>query len=674
MKATALVAVFLILSVSLVGSEVVPTSAASCVQTGNPFGSIGTAWGTPGASLSVGPGEQDVPLTVSLLFYGPCTATATTFTLSLSQPLTSSNGKDSASAYGVNIAPDTIIQETFYLNVQGNASLKTYTLPLSIVYHTSANSTVLDESISVSIALKGNVVINFVPSTNILYAGQVNDLTLTTSNTGSGNATSVSVSVTPSSQVSVLSELGAIAGLPAGDSSSQTVELYVPQSLSGSTASLSFSATYYNSYSVSQTTSQVLEFEVASVNPASPYVLESAQWGTSTSSPQPGDENVPLVVNLQYMGTALVTDLRGTLTLPSGFTSASGNSSGYAAIPEVTANEGVTMTFYVDIGAQAKPGAYSFDLSLAWNTATSSNLHQSVILSPPAVGEEVNPDAISLSLSQLTDTVVAGTPSSVTFVLSNDGAASIYSAIFSVNVGSPLVVLGNSPSPPVTVVQPGKNASYTVEFGSSPSSSLGVYAGTVAVTFTNLDGVQQTQTFSVGLTLTGSIDIVVQDETVAQTSSGVTVSGSLLNEGSSSAYYVQVSGRVNNASSTGESPDYVGEVDPNTPTPFTLSIPYPAPGSAQPHAVVQLDITLQNSFGTSSTTTSSGTYSLESESQLFQSTGTSSSSGTGNSGANLVRIVSYSIVGVFVIAAAVVAVVVGRKRAAMRPKKEDKVI
>ncbi len=669
-----MVVISLIVFVGFAGSTVVPTFAASCVQSANPFGSIGTAWGTPGAPLSAGPGQRDVPLTVSLLFYGPCTATASSFTLSLTQPLTSSSGKDSASAYSVNVAPDTILQETFYLNIEGNASLKTYTLPLSIVYHTSANSTVLDESISVSIALKGNVVLNFAPSTTILYAGQVNDLKVTASNTGSGNASSLAVSVTPSSQISVLNELSAIAELPAGDSSTQTLELYVPQSLSGSAASLSLSATYYNSYSASQTTTQALEFEVASVNPASPYVVAGALWGTSTSSPQPGDQSVPLVVSLQYMGTALVTDLRGTVALPSGFTAESGDSSASALISEVTANEGITMTFYVDIGAQVKPGAYVLDLSLTWNTATSSNLSESVALSPPAVGGQINPNAVSLSLSQLSDTVVAGVPSSITFVLSNDGAASIYSATFSVNVGSPLIVLGNSPSPPLTVVQPGKNASYTVEFGSSPSASLGVYGGTVTVTFTNLDGVQQSQTFSVGLTLTGSIEIVVQDETVAQTSSGVTVSGSLLNEGSSSAYYLQVSGTVNGASSAGETPDYVGEVDPNTPTPFTLTIPYAAPSSAQPHAEILLDITFQNSFGTSSATTSSSTESLESASQLFQSTGTSSSSGASNSGANLVRIVSYSIIAVFVIAAAVVAVVVGKKRAAMRPKKEDKVI
>ncbi len=637
-----------------------------------PFGTIGTAWGTPGSPTSAGPGDRDVPLTVSLLFYGPCTDSASSFTLTLPAPFSAVTGKDTATVYQVDVAPDTILQETFYLNINSSAALKAYSLPLSINYQTPSNSTTSTESTQVSIALKGDVKLSFTSPTDVLYSGQLNDVEVTVSNVGTGNATSLDVSVTPSAQISTLTGPTAISELSAGKSVTQSLQIFVPQSSSGSTASLTFTTSYYNSYSTSQTSTQVLDFEVASVNPASPYVVEGAEWGTSSSSPKPGDENVPVVVSLEYMGTALVTDLRGTLGMPPGFTASDGGSNATASVSVVTPNEVLQLTFYVDVGSSVAPAAYAFPLSLEWDTATSVNATQTASVSPPAVGQQASPSPAPY-LSQLTNTVIAGTPSTVTFVLSNDGSASMYSVVFSINVGSPLVVMGNSPSAPLAVVQPGHNATYAVSFGSSPDSSLGVYSGTVTVTYTNIDGTQQMQTFSVGLTLTGSIQIVVQDETVSQSSSGLTVSGSLLNEGSSSAYYLQVGGKVDNSSSAGETADYVGEVDPNTPTPFTVTIPYPAPSSPQPHAQIELDITFQNSFGTSATSSSSSSESLESASQLSSNTGTSSSHSS-SSGQGLVTIVSYSIVAVFVVAAAVAAVVVGRKRAAMKPKKEDKVI
>ncbi len=672
MKTAALLLISLFAFAGFVGSSVYPASAATCIQSGTPFSPIGTGWGTSSSPVSAGPGQQDVPLTVNILFFGTCTVTAATFSLGLSSPLSASNGKDYANSYEVNVNPGSILHETFYVNIASNASLKTYTLPLTVNYY-SGNMTVLTDSFDVSVALKGNAVLVYTPSSTVLYAGQVNDLTLTIQNAGTGNASSISTSVSPSAQVGVLDQLGTVSELYAGNSTTETLELFVPGSASGSTATLSLSATYYDAYSNSETAAQVLSFEVSSVNPASPFVVESTTWGTSSSSPQPGDVNVPLEVSAEYMGTALVSGLKATLSLPSGFSGQESGSTASALVSSVSPSQLVSLTFYVDIGASVTPGTYDFGLSVVWSTATSSSLAESVTVSPPAIGSQPNAGA-SLSLNQLESTVVAGVPTNVTFVLSNEGAASIYSVSFSVNAPSPLVVMGNSPSPVLTVVQPGHNASYTVTLESSPSSTLGVYAGTVTVSYVDLDGNQHTQTYSVGLTLTGSIDIVVQDETVTQASSSVTVSGSLLNEGGASAYYLQVSGKVDNASANSESPDYVGEVDPNTPTPFTLVIPYSAPSTAQPRAQIELAITFQNSFGTSATSTSSSTTSLESASQLFSSTGTSNSAGSGSSGEGLVTIVSYSIIAVIAIAAVTATVLVGRRRAAMKPKKEDKVI
>ncbi len=108
-----------------------------------------------------------------------------------------------------------------------------------------------------------------------------------------------------------------------------------------------------------------------------------------------------------------------------------------------------------------------------------------------------------------------------------------------------------------------------------------------------------------------------------------------------------------------------------------MTIPYPAPNSAQPNAVIRLNVTYKDSFGTVAIFTSSNTTHLESAEQLFLSTATTSAS-TQNSGEGLVTLVSYSIIAVIVIAAVVGALMVRRRRSSTSntslPKKEQKVI
>ena len=53
-------------------------------------------------------------------------------------------------------------------------------------------------------------------------------------------------------------------------------------------------------------------------------------------------------------------------------------------------------------------------------------------------------------------------------------------------------------------------------------------------------GTTHSLTFPVGLVVIGGIDLVVQDETVSQNTTSITVSGSLLNEGEASAYYLEL--------------------------------------------------------------------------------------------------------------------------------------
>src|ERR1700674_5726844 len=101
------------------------TPNATCTQQTNPFSVTGAIWGTSGSPVSVYPGDQNVPLTITMLFSGPCTSPQASFTLSLAQasnptPFTGPNGISQPKDVSLNISPNPLVTETFYLNINQN--------------------------------------------------------------------------------------------------------------------------------------------------------------------------------------------------------------------------------------------------------------------------------------------------------------------------------------------------------------------------------------------------------------------------------------------------------------------------------------------------------------------------------------------------------------------------
>ena len=760
------------------------TTTTVCQPTAAPFVVTQAYWGAQGSSLSVSPGNQDVPLSVSLLYTGPCTATAASFELDLSQPFTAADGQPSPTTYEVNLSPDTVVTESYYLNVNASASLGTYDLQLSIGYNTSSYLGLFSQTVQLTVPLKGSVVLAFSSDTPTLYPGATNNVTVSVTNDGTGTATYVTPSVSTNAQVAILSQLSEVDAMAPGASSVQTLRVYVPSSLAGSAVSLTLSAGYYDAYSNARSASQALGFTVSSQSPvtilfstatpaleagevnnltilvtntgtgtasslsfsvsapsqlailnqlptvtslapgneasetvqvfvpsslsgsavtltfaasyqdslgasrsvtqslgfyvlssssSAPFAIQGVQWGSADLSPQPGDRNVPLTVVVQYLGASTATNLKATLSLPSGFTDENSDPTAVTYASTAAQDQAITLSFYLDLSGTLTPGSYGFPLTLAWTTSSASGLSENVSISPPPIGQSSGAVGTALSLTQSNNTVVAGASTTTDFVLKNVGSDSVFSPEFSLAVTSPLVVMGALPTGSLSVLDSGSSTVLAAILSSSPSATPGVYGGTLTVSYTDFSGTQHTQNFPVGFVLTGSIELVLQDVEVTQTSSSVTVSGSILNEGSAAAYYSSVTGSVGHSTTGNESADYVGEIDPNTPTPFTVTIPYQAPNSPQPRAEIAIDVAFRNSFGANSTFNGSSTASLESAQQLFQGTATSSGSSTGTGGGRLVTLVSYGIVAVIVIAAVAGGIVVRRRRAP-KSRKEDRVI
>ncbi len=268
----------------------------------------------------------------------------------------------------------------------------------------------------------------------------------------------------------------------------------------------------------------------------------------------------------------------------------------------------------------------------------------------------------SLSVASIKSNILTGQPSEVILNVTNSGSFPIYDPTFALSVSSPLVIMSNSSySLNNGEIPAGGSLLYEATVTSSPSATVGVYSGSLTVTYSNQYGISNSQTVQVGFVLTGTIEIIIQDETVSQSSGNLTVSGSLLDEGTASAYYASVVGQTNSSGNPSGPVAYVGEIDPNTPVPFSTTIPYTIRGSSE-KLNVALKLTYKDSFGTSLLSSFNTTTTVTPAVTTPVTTGSTTSS----SDVELVQAALYAIIVIVVVAAVVGVITVRRKRRQMR--------
>ena len=734
--ASSLVLALLVAGIAVVAVPLTPASAAStsCDPQTNPFAVTSATWGTAAVPISAYPGSTNVPLTVTMLFSGPCTSPQTSFLLAFDDlnnpvPFTGPNGNtQSAKDISLNNSPNTIVTETFDVNVnQGAPTGIIYNIPMIIQYSNNTVSNLVTEETQVPIVLNGPVQLTYGAGSTLLLAGAVDNVTITVSNSGSATSGPVTTTVSAPAGVTLLNQLATTTAIDPGSSVSQVLYLFVSSSLSDSAMVLTFTGKYLDAYSNSQTTSQTVGFIVTTptVEASSSFVVEGEQWGSSASAtsplpgtqdtplvvnlqylgstpvtslqgtvqlplgitdpnghstavafssattnqygaiqltfylnlastlkpgsynytlnlewstsqslgltqtavlspppiaalqsqfqvegamwgtsatataPLPGTQNSPLVVTLQYLGTTSVTSLMGTLTMPAGITDLNGHQTATAYAATVTANQVITLTFNLDVASSVKPGSYNFTLGLSWITSVSVALTQSSTFSPPPIAAPATTASLPLSVVQVNSTLAAGAQNAVGFQLTNQGTASIYSPTFSLTIGSPIVVASTGSSVPASQLDPGKATTFDVVLTSGPSATIGIYSGTLTVIFTDSNGASHTQTFPLSFTLKGTVILILQNTAVSQTTTGFSVTGSILNEGTVPAYYASLTGLFGLNVGTAV---YMGEIDPNSPAPFSVTIPYIATTGST--TTTSTTSAASNLTGTGSSTTS----------------------------------------------------------------------
>ena len=115
----------LLLTVIALGLVMAPSMVSafgSCqLQSGINFKVLGVQWGNSTRIVSAGPGQSDVPLTVSVENYGyTCTMTNIAGSLALYGGLSNYNGSSAAVYYAASANPSAVLNMLFYVNIGDN--------------------------------------------------------------------------------------------------------------------------------------------------------------------------------------------------------------------------------------------------------------------------------------------------------------------------------------------------------------------------------------------------------------------------------------------------------------------------------------------------------------------------------------------------------------------------
>ncbi len=182
---------------------------------------------------------------------------------------------------------------------------------------------------------------------------------------------------------------------------------------------------------------------------------------------------------------------------------------------------------------------------------------------------------VSVTVTTSDNRLVGGVDNQLTLTILNSGDVPVSALDVTLAVPSPLVFRGGDHWTH-NYLEAGDSTTITaLVYG--PSSAIGTtYSGTLTVSYQDGYGESVTDTFPIGLVVVGRIELVAYDETVdpqpAINGSRVEITTTLLNKGNVVATYANATIQPSEILTlTSESTTYIGDVEENSQSPFTLA-------------------------------------------------------------------------------------------------------
>ncbi|MDG6904773.1 MAG: hypothetical protein JRN20_03190 [Nitrososphaerota archaeon] len=533
-KFGALAVLFLVAAVSLITWNTgVPISSSAQTQTQG-FDVVNSTWGTTSSPISAAPGDIGDMLTITLQYIYEVPNTATTATAiygTLTLP-SGFSGETYASVTGTN-PPGATMTMSFLINVASNVTLGSYVFDLNLSWLTTGYSYYLNQTLPVTMQVLGRPQLFFSYSSSGLSAGQENTIPIKISNNGSGTASNIVITATTQT-AAILNTIPVIQSLAPGSVTSAMVNVYVPASSSGSVITISLAASYKTSNGISESITQTLYTYVSTA------IQPKLQVSTSIMTLTPDQVNV-IPVTITNTGNATLSQISVTLAASPSTVTLLG-SPPYIATLNAGSSINEQLSLYIPSTISSSSVTISISSSFVQLGGVTGTASQTLGFYTLANATSVYNTKVAVI--PVNTNVTAGQQSKVTFKLENTGNSSIYNLAVAISVSSPLVVSMNSSFTFGEVLSTKGSLIYEATLTASPSSTLGTYSGTITISYTDAGGNEHSQSFTSSFALSGTIILTPESESVSQSTRTLSVSGTLLNEGTASAYYATAVGCV----------------------------------------------------------------------------------------------------------------------------------
>ena len=188
---------------------------------------------------------------------------------------------------------------------------------------------------------------------------------------------------------------------------------------------------------------------------------------------------------------------------------------------------------------------------------------------------EVRP-SVSLSIITSSNRIIGGLDNKFTITIVNDGKVPVSALDASLTVPDPLVVHGRN-SWRIQYLDVGNSTTINFVIYAPDASIDSTYSGSFSINYRDDYGESHTDTFPLGLVVVGRVELILYSRMIrpqpARNGSKVEITATLLNRGTVSAMYVNASIVPNPILRlTSESTTYIGEIEENSQSPFTLDV------------------------------------------------------------------------------------------------------
>ncbi|MFQ6011819.1 MAG: COG1361 S-layer family protein [Nitrososphaerales archaeon] len=187
--------------------------------------------------------------------------------------------------------------------------------------------------------------------------------------------------------------------------------------------------------------------------------------------------------------------------------------------------------------------------------------------------------------------LIIGATNPLSFEISNVGSAPLYqvTATLSIVTGrvattgqgttTNLAPTGGNARQFFSEIGAGERVQFPVEITIDPSVAESSMTAVLTLRYTDVTGTNAQESHNLGLVTTGAISMILQDASMTPRAgfpgANVSLSGTILNQGNEPALYTSISLRgddvVQRVRRGPPSDQYIGQIDPNTPLPFSLN-------------------------------------------------------------------------------------------------------